>query len=79
MSVAGRMPDKNTRDVVAAMLSESVFNGMAVTDIATPEEVYHMTLAYAIDVPGGQPKILIIETANGVLDKDNININIKMQ
>lgn len=77
MSVAGSMPDKKTRDGVAAMLSESVFNGMVVTDIATPEEVDHMTLAYAIEVPNGQQKILIIETANGVLDKNNINI--KMQ
>jgi len=74
MSIAGEMPDKKTRDSVAEMLSESVFSGMPVTDITTPEEVDRLILTYAIEVPGGQQKIIIIETANGILDKDNINI-----
>jgi len=78
MSFVGNYPGKKTRDAVASALSKSVFAGMSVTDITMPNEVYEQTLVYAVDMPnnGGQ-KILRIETANGMLDRGNIKINLQ--
>lgn len=78
MSVGLEMPTKELRDNVATALSSVVFAGMSVTDITTPEEVDSLVLTYAIELPhNGQQKVLQIETADAVLDRDNIKI--KMQ
>lgn len=78
MSVALDMPSDTNRSNVARLLSKTVFAGMPVTDITTPEEVENLVLVYVIDMPhNGQQKVLQIETANAVLDRDNIKIKIQ--
>lgn len=76
-SVAGKFPDKELRDTVGVMISDRVYEGMPVTDITTPEDVNDLKLVYAVDLPEGPHKILTIETANGVLNMDNIKINLQ--
>lgn len=77
-NVVLELSDEKTRYKIARLLSKTVFAGMEVTDIATPEEVDELKLVYAIDMPNNRgQKILMIETANSVFDRDNIKINLQ--
>jgi len=78
MNIAMDMPSTENRNNLGRILSKTVFAGMSVTDITTPEEVVELKLVFAIDLPnnGGQ-KVLMIDTANGITDKDNIKINLQ--
>lgn len=78
LSFEWEYPSDETRNKIADKLSKEVFAGMTVTDISTPEEVADLILVFAIDLPNnGQQKVLQIETANGVLDRDNIKTKLQ--
>ena len=78
MNMSIEHPSKENRNKLLRLLSKTVFAGMSVTDITTPEEIDQLKLIFAIDIPNNSgQKVLMIETANSYLDRDQIKINLQ--
>lgn len=74
MEHAMGMLDEQTRSLICEKL-KTVFTGLSVIDMTTSTDIDALTLVYVIDEENTQ-QMLRIQTANGLLDINNIIVEL---